>query len=301
MAEELVARGELSKAEAAVHPHRHILTRALGITPQVEVDIWQVVPEEGDRYLLCSDGLSNEVRPEVITEVLSDVPDPQSAADTLVGLANASGGNDNITAVVIDVLVGRSRPNRRPRRPPPISPVPCPPPTSGPPRTGTGGRRPGRGDAARDLHAPGGRTGATEAQGAARITFRVLLFLILLGGLAYGAWYVIKVYVGDSYFVGLQKNQLVIYQGRPGGFLGLEPKIVSHTGVTTAQVGSIVVPALRSGVLEPTRAAANRYVAGLVAAECSLDNPPPSCSTSTSTTVPATAPVTTTTAGTGGF
>ncbi len=80
-----------------------------------------------------------------------------------------------------------------------------------------------------------------------RITFRVLLFLILLGGLAYGAWYVIKVYVGDSYFVGLQKNQLVIYQGRPGGFLGLEPKIVSHTGVTTAQVGPIVVPALRSG------------------------------------------------------
>ncbi len=133
VAEELVARGELSKAEAAVHPHRHILTRALGITPQVEVDIWQVVPEEGDRYLLCSDGLSNEVRPEVITEVLSDVPDPQSAADTLVGLANASGGNDNITAVVIDVLVGEEWPNQRPRPPPPISPVRCPPPTSGPP------------------------------------------------------------------------------------------------------------------------------------------------------------------------
>ena len=93
---------------------------------------------------------------------------------------------------------------------------------------------------------------ATEAtparprvKGPRRITFRVLLFLVLLGGLAYGAWYVIKVYVGDSYFVGLQKNELVIYQGRPGGFLGLEPKIVDHTGVTTAEVGSIVVPALQ--------------------------------------------------------
>jgi len=49
VAEELVAQGTLSEAEAAVHPKRHILTRALGITPQVEVDLWQVVPVEGDR------------------------------------------------------------------------------------------------------------------------------------------------------------------------------------------------------------------------------------------------------------
>ena len=63
-----MARGELSEAEAAVHPHRHILTRALGISPQVEVDVWEVVPVEGDRYLLCSDGLSNEVVPDVIAQ-----------------------------------------------------------------------------------------------------------------------------------------------------------------------------------------------------------------------------------------
>jgi hypothetical protein len=118
----------------------------------------------------------------------------------------------------------------------------------------------------------------------------VLLFLIILGAIASGAWYVIKVYVGDSYFVGLQKNQLVIFQGRPGGFLGLDPKIVTYTGVTTDQVGSIVVPALRSGVQEPTRTAANRYVAQLVAAQCSLENPPASCATSTTTTTTTTVP-----------
>ena len=56
VAEELVARGELSEEEAAVHPHRHILTRALGVQPEVAVDVWQLVPEEGDRFLLCSDG-----------------------------------------------------------------------------------------------------------------------------------------------------------------------------------------------------------------------------------------------------
>ena len=71
VAEELVAQGALSEAEAAVHPKRHILTRALGISPQVEVDVWEVVPVEGDRYLLCSDGLSNEVPADVMASVLS--------------------------------------------------------------------------------------------------------------------------------------------------------------------------------------------------------------------------------------
>ena len=106
VAEELVAQGALSEAEAAIHPKRHILTRALGISPQVEVDVWEVVPVEGDRYLLCSDGLSNEVPPDVMASVLGSVRDPQAAAETLVGLANDSGGPDNITAVVVDVLVG---------------------------------------------------------------------------------------------------------------------------------------------------------------------------------------------------
>jgi protein phosphatase len=106
VAEELVARGELSEEEAAVHPHRHILTRALGVQPDVDVDVWQVVPEEGDRFLLCSDGLTNEVPIDQITEVLSDSRDPQEAAETLVRLANQAGGNDNATVVVLDVMVG---------------------------------------------------------------------------------------------------------------------------------------------------------------------------------------------------
>jgi protein phosphatase len=291
VAEELVAQGALSEAEAAVHPKRHILTRALGISPLVEVDIWEVVPLEGDRYLLCSDGLSNEVAADVIATVLASVRDPHTAAETLVGLANDSGGNDNITAVVVDVLVGESDE------------------TDAGPGDLTGAV------AVADVRAAGPGAPADVVQGgdvrsvavatapaptaeperptrrrSRRITFRVLFFLILLGALAYGAYYVIKVYVGDSYFVGLNKDQLVIYQGRPGGFLGLDPTVVKYTGVTTQQVGSIVVPALRSGVQEPSRTAANNYVAQLVAAQCSLENPPPGCAstTTTTTTVPAT-------------
>jgi serine/threonine protein phosphatase PrpC len=301
VAEELVAQGTLSEAEAAVHPKRHILTRALGITSQVEVDLWQVVPVEGDRYLLCSDGLSNEVLPDALARVLSSVRDPQQAAQTLVDMANDSGGNDNITAVVVDVLVGEPAPGSTAAaaaddltgsvaaddvRAAGATAAPAALVTSPAAEPGT-------------APAPGAAPVRRRVKGPRRVTFRVLLFLVLLGGLAYGAWYVIKVYVGDSYFVGLQKNELVIYQGRPGGFLGLDPTIVDHTGVTTAQVGSIVVPALKSGVQEPSRSAANRYVSKLVEAQCSLENPPPSCAPSTTTTtVPSTTvPNTTTTTG----
>src|SRR5579863_2715278 len=106
VAEELVARGELSEEEAAIHPHRHILTRALGVQPEVAVDVWQFVPEEGDRFLLCSDGLTNEVLAEEITDVLIETRDPREAAETLVRMANQAGGNDNATVVVLDVMVG---------------------------------------------------------------------------------------------------------------------------------------------------------------------------------------------------
>ena len=68
---------------------------------------------------------------------------------------------------------------------------------------------------------------------------------------------------------------------------------LGRRGVTTAEVGSLVVPALRAGVQEPTRAAANRYVSQLVAAQCSLENPPPSCPTASTTTTTPTVPVTT--------
>jgi hypothetical protein len=76
----------------------------------------------------------------------------------------------------------------------------------------------------------GGRPDPTEARGPRRITFRVLLFLILLGGLAYGAWYVIKVYVGDSYFVGLQKMNSSSTRVVPGAFSAWIPRSSTTPG-----------------------------------------------------------------------
>ena len=103
VAEEKVRLGELTEAEAAVHPHRHILTRVLGVSPDVDVDLWELHLKHGDRILLCSDGLTNEVGDDRIRAILSSVADPREAASTLVKAAVDHGGSDNVTVVVVDV------------------------------------------------------------------------------------------------------------------------------------------------------------------------------------------------------
>ena len=99
---DLVRSGALSDDEAAIHPERHVLTMALGVGPTIEPHVTSVEPLAGDRLLLCSDGLFNELSGPEITGVLTDVENPERAADQLVGMALEKGGNDNVTVVVVD-------------------------------------------------------------------------------------------------------------------------------------------------------------------------------------------------------
>jgi PPM family protein phosphatase len=111
LAEERMRHGEMTEAEAAVHPQRHILTRALGVSPEVDADMWQLELRSGDRVLLCSDGLSNEVGTDEMADILAEVGDPEEAAQRLVAAANEHGGADNITVVVVDVQIGEDGEN----------------------------------------------------------------------------------------------------------------------------------------------------------------------------------------------
>jgi len=104
--QELVATGHITEAEARTHPRRNIVTRALGIEPTVRVDAWLLPLVSGDRFVLCSDGLVDEVDDDQIAAVVARVEDPQAAADELVAMANEHGGRDNVTVVVVDVLTG---------------------------------------------------------------------------------------------------------------------------------------------------------------------------------------------------
>jgi serine/threonine protein phosphatase PrpC len=109
--QELVATGNITDDEARTHPRRNIVTRALGIDPSVRIDAWTLPLVRDDRFLLCSDGLVDEVLDDEIVAVLTRIDDPQAAADELVALANAQGGRDNITVVVVDVVEGVDPPD----------------------------------------------------------------------------------------------------------------------------------------------------------------------------------------------
>jgi len=101
--QELVDTGQLSADAARHHPRRNIVTRALGIEPDVQVDSWRLPIVEGDRYILCSDGLVDEVDDDDIADIVATHADPQACADALVERANANGGRDNVTVVIVDV------------------------------------------------------------------------------------------------------------------------------------------------------------------------------------------------------
>jgi serine/threonine protein phosphatase PrpC len=154
--EEMVRQGELTPEEASVHPHRHVLTRALGIEPEVALDVWDLEAQAGSRFLLCSDGLTNEVSDEEIADVLAAAADPEQAVRELVGRALGHGGMDNVTVVVADVVEGDAdmaiAPELVPPRPPrpeapvmgtpelteavpisPPAPLPAPAPSGAPP------------------------------------------------------------------------------------------------------------------------------------------------------------------------
>ncbi len=314
LAEEMVRSGELSETEAAVHPHRHILTRALGVADDVTVDLWRIRPSRGDRFLLCSDGLSNELDGPQIAEVLASVPDPQVAADLLVRAARTHGGSDNITAVVVDVVLDDEEPDA-----PASGSVPAVAAVGADfrsaadaPAPGTGtGPVPGEPEDVDVLSGPeplrpgildrwrARRKARRAARGRRLVTVRTVLFVVLVGAILFGAYYAVRWYDTNAYYVQFDNNELMIYHGRLGGGVLYKPVEVERTGVTAADIPAYSVPGLKTGIQEDSLRAAQDYVAGLVATQhqavCTQTPTAPGCTT-TSTVVPQAGGTTTTVA-----
>jgi protein phosphatase len=302
LAEEMVRSGEISESEAAVHPHRHILTRALGVSDDVAVDLWRIQPTRGDRFLLCSDGLTNELDSPQIAEVLATVPDPQTAADLLVRAARTHGGSDNITVVVVDVVlddeavgvdtvgpaVAAVAPDFRTST---DQPQAEPTPEVGEDVDLLSGPEPLRPKWRDRWRAR--RKARRAARGRRLITIRTLLFVVILGAIIFGAYFAVRWYDTNAYYVQVNNNELMIYHGRIGGGVLYKPVEVERTGVTTSDIPAYSVPGLVSGIQEDSLQAAQAYVAGLVAsqhASVCAQNPAAAGCTPTSTLPPATGP-----------
>lgn len=302
LVQELLDEGLVTEEEAPFHPQRNVVTRALGVDPDVDVDVIEVVPRRGDRFLLCSDGLGLEVEEEEVSSVLGRLADPDAAAHELVREARENGGKDNITVVVVDVVddgeegetttegkaaavtaeavaapeaVGTEQGDTQAVAV--VNDAPAPPPE--------------------ELDAPEDDPELADAQPAASppapkervFTFRVALFLIALLIVLAAAVVGVGIYARGTYFVGLSGNQVVIYQGRPGGVLWFQPTIKQRTSVTVSQVLPARVGTLRAGQVESSVGAANQYVARLrnEAATAQGQN---AAGSATTTTVPTLAP-----------
>lgn len=98
---ELVKNGEITEDEAKNHPQRNILTKALGTKGMTEVDVRRYPVQPGDKFILCSDGLTNMVDETLIRDVLIQSNHPQKTAEKLVEMANDKGGIDNITVMAV--------------------------------------------------------------------------------------------------------------------------------------------------------------------------------------------------------
>lgn len=105
---DLFYANEITEEEALHHPKRNVITRALGIEDHLDVDHFPLKVQDGDRFVLCSDGLTDELTEADIVQVMVDNEAPQDAADKLVEAALDAGGRDNVTVLIVDVVGGEA-------------------------------------------------------------------------------------------------------------------------------------------------------------------------------------------------
>lgn len=247
LVEDLVREGRLTREEALTHPQRNIVTRALGISAEVAVDPYQIDAEVGDRYILCSDGLFNEVDDQSILGILANNADAAKAAELLVAEAVERGGRDNVTVVLIDVKdatdpvgaepeaadrdITKEEPldvgdgplaeapehgslGPRTEEVPPVDAPIAPLPEGAPEQPG--GDEVHRGRPAKRRWLP------------FRSTLLLSLVVMFVLGLGLGGSYW---YSRGAYFVDDVEGSVVILRGRPGGVLWFNSEEIDDTGL----------------------------------------------------------------------
>ncbi len=197
--QELVNEGIITPEEARVHPRRNIVTRAMGIDRSVQVDVFSHLVRTGDRLVLCSDGLVDEVADIDIARVLTEHTDPQETAEALVLVANANGGRDNTTVIVLDILDDISEPivldePDETQQMPVVVAEPVP------------------------------------ASGKRKNRVAMILFWSALVAILFGVITTIGVYARSGYFIGFNDDDnVVVYRGRVGGMLWFQPTVDTQT------------------------------------------------------------------------
>jgi serine/threonine protein phosphatase PrpC len=226
---DLVREGRITEDEARTHPQRNILTRVLGINTDLAVDQFEIRVYGGDKILLCSDGLTNEVDDGAISSVLARFDDPKDAAETLVEKALEGGGRDNITVGVMFIDGGEGEQL-------PLLHV-----------EGAELEEPGEPtEALEPVFVSGNDTSEGPAiaepaeieveKPSARFRIRSVVTLLAVLAVMAVAYLATESYAKDAWFADDVDGQVVILQGRPDGFLWVNP---SEAEVTDIAVGDL--------------------------------------------------------------
>jgi len=239
LVQELVDDGRLSPEDAERHPQRSVITRALGIDPEVEFDLFTYKLQVGDRLLLCSDGLSDVVEPAQIRKVLLRVRSAQRAARELVTVANDQGGPDNITVIVVDAVDDATAEAEE----------------DGGDTTGdlAAGALPLVGDAELDGDRRAGSGRAARAAKDRSLAMHRRLQRVLIAGIVVVALAVLLVagrsFLFSRYWVGFDGDTVAVFQGVPGNVAGIRfSRLVERSPVTRAQVPPGYAARLDDGV-----------------------------------------------------
>lgn len=263
----LVDEGRISEEEASTHPQRSLITRALDGRQGIEPDLSVREVRPGDRYLLCTDGLTGPVgRLETLQEALQ-IADPQEACDRLVQLALRGGGPDNVTVIVADAVEGRGQRSSAPVVAGAAADSPQAPP-EGIADTSAARARTAEG---RDL-TPRPRTAAVDADADADAAPQAaaargrggrrtaLVTLLVLGLLAVGTgagW----AYVRSQYYVGVDGEQVAIFRGVDGAVGPVRlSSVEERTALTTERLDPIAANRVEQGIVAADRAAAQEIV-----------------------------------------
>ena len=257
--QEAVRSGQLTQPQAESHPRRSQLTRALGVAADVEVDVEVLEPRTGDRLLLCSDGLWDEVGDDAITMVLTNHATPEEAAAQLVLWAKEAGGRDNITVIVLDVVDGGEGERGRTasadlaaagEAPTAVSPA-------------AEADVPGFSHEPKPWHAPAAPTEdrslmqpappAAVARRSGLLTWRVVAFFVVLAGVL-GVAAVLVMRSGPVWAVALDGNDVVVKEG---------DTIRERKQLQVNQLPASVRAELAQGRRVADQADADRYVDGI--------------------------------------
>ena len=236
--QELVDEGIVSIDEARTHPRRNIVTRALGIDAEVNVEANTFPVTVGAWYVLCSDGLVDEISDTDIAKVLERCTTPHEASQALVDAANAAGGRDNITVIVVST----ASPHAEVVMPveEPASPLSIPHDTENAPVLVM-----------------------NEAPAKKKFRFGPVLFWSALGGIVLAVLVVFAAYGRTGYFVSFQGDDVVVLKGRPGGVLWFNPTVEARTTLTRSDLSDELALEIAGEPTFSESSAAQTYVNGI--------------------------------------